>query len=171
MLELCLEHGSHGTNALSHYRHHRVIISLVPSIVSSSSPVTTTTSHHRHHHHIVIINTISSALSLPSPSSSLLSSWSSSIYLDPMTNQVQRTLDTERYDPLTGSRACRLPQVLQFKGFEEHWDEIDEDFQEAQCLNELFKMVQEKRKLVGQMCCVGCKNNIPGEGKAWRRWS
>ena len=31
-----------------------------------------------------------------------------------------------------------------------------------------FGMVQEKRKLVRQMCCVGRKNNIPGEGKAWR---
>ena len=85
-----------------------------------------------------------------------------------MTNQVQRILEIERYDPLTGSRACRHPQVLQFKGFEEHRDEIDEDFHEKQCLNCLFKMVQEKRKLVRQMCCVGRKNNIPGEGKAWR---
>ena len=52
-----------------------------------------------------------------------------------MTNQVQRILEFERYDPVTGSRACRHPQVLQFKGFEEHRDEIDEDFQEEQCLN------------------------------------
>lgn len=84
------------------------------------------------HHHYIVITIIFAIVIMIALSN---------IYLDPIAYQVlyqvQRILEIEKYDPLTGSWACRHPQVLQQtlvqgKG---HREEIDEDFQGEQCLN------------------------------------